>query len=49
MTELSSGTMVISKNPLYAGLGIGHVQQVRGSQAKVEFRPTISSPNPSKR
>jgi len=46
MKEIALGSMVISTNPLYVAMGIGHVQQVRGLQAKVEFRPTIFSDRP---
>lgn len=38
--------MVVSTNPLHAGNGVGVVQQVRGEQAKVEFRPTVFSKPP---
>lgn len=37
---------VVSKNPLYSHLGLGIVQEVRGTQAKVEFRPTVFSKPP---
>lgn len=46
MNGLSPGSVVISTNPLFRGLGTGYVQDVRGSQAKVEFRPTVFSTPP---
>ncbi|GAI79019.1 unnamed protein product, partial [marine sediment metagenome] len=40
------GAMVVSTNPLYAGQGIGFIEQLRETQAKVEFRATVFSPPP---
>jgi len=47
MTEVvNPGDSVLSTNPLHAENGIGVVQQIRGAQAKVEFRPTVFSNPP---
>ncbi|MFB6225287.1 MAG: hypothetical protein ABEI13_02415, partial [Candidatus Paceibacteria bacterium] len=43
---LEPGTTVFSNNQLYRELGTGVVLDVRGEQAKVEFRPTIFSDPP---
>ena len=43
---IDKGSWVVSTNPLHAENGVGIVQQVRGQQAKVEFRPTIFSKPP---
>jgi len=46
MNELNPGSWVLSTNPLHADNGVGVVQQIRGEQAKVEFRPTVFSRAP---
>ena len=46
MSNIQNGNWVVSTNPLHAGNGVGIVQQVRGEQAKVEFRPTVFSKPP---
>jgi len=46
MSSIEPGMWVVSSNPLHVGNGIGVVQQVRGEQAKVEFRPTVFSQPP---
>jgi superfamily II DNA or RNA helicase len=46
MNGIDPGAWVVSSNPLHSGNGIGVVQQVRGEQAKVEFRPTVFSRPP---
>ena len=46
MSSIQEGNWVVSTNPLHAGNGVGIVQQVRGEQAKVEFRPTVFSKPP---
>lgn len=46
MNYLKPGTIVTSENPIYTRHGIGTIQQVRGDQAKVEFRPTVFSTPP---
>lgn len=46
MTEVIPGTRVVATNPRHVNLGIGVVHQVRGAQAKVEFRPTVFSQPP---
>jgi len=46
MNAINPGTWLVSTNPLHAGSGIGVVQQIRGDQAKVEFRPTVFSRPP---
>jgi len=43
---VQKGDIVLSTNPLYRDLGAGVVLDVRGSQAKIEFRPTIFSDPP---
>jgi len=43
---VEKGATVLSRNQLYRDLGTGVVLDVRGSQAKVEFRPTIFSDPP---
>ncbi len=49
MTNIQNGDWVISSNPLHGDNGVGIVQQIRGDQAKVEFRPTVFSRPPSDR
>jgi len=46
MSMIQNGDWVVCTNPLHAGNGVGTVQQVRGEQAKVEFRPTVFSSPP---
>lgn len=46
MTEIRPEIAVVATNPRHASLGTGIVQQVRGTQAKVEFRPTVFSQPP---
>ena len=43
---MKSGDAVVATNPLFRGLGVGYVQEVRGPRAKVEFRPTVFSTPP---
>jgi len=43
---LKADDAVVSMSPLFRDLGVGHVQEVRGSRAKVEFRPTVFSAPP---
>ena len=46
MSNIHDGNWVVSTNPLHADNGVGVVQQIRGEQAKVEFRPTVFSQPP---
>ena len=46
MSNIQDGNWVVSTNSLHADNGVGIVQQVRGEQAKVEFRPTVFSKPP---
>lgn len=46
MSNIEIGNWVISTNAVHADNGVGVVQQVRGDQAKVEFRPTVFSKPP---
>ncbi|MBU4272369.1 MAG: DEAD/DEAH box helicase family protein [Planctomycetes bacterium] len=46
MSTIQDGNWVVSTNALHADNGVGVVQQVRGEQAKVEFRPTVFSKPP---
>ena len=41
MRKLEPGVMVVSTSAAYADHGIGVIQQVRGPQAKIEFRPPV--------
>ncbi|MDP8206171.1 MAG: DEAD/DEAH box helicase [Candidatus Electryonea clarkiae] len=43
---VDTSSLVVSINSLHADNGVGVVQQVRGEQAKVEFRPTVFSKPP---
>lgn len=42
----AEGDSVRSTNELYKGYGIGLIQKVRGTQAKVEFNPSVFMPPP---
>ena len=42
----AEGDLVRSTNELYKGYGIGRIQKVRGTQAKVEFNPSVFMPPP---
>ena len=46
MRNIQNANWVVSTNALHADNGVGIVQQVRGDQAKVEFRPTVFSKPP---
>ena len=46
MSVLVPGITVVSNNPLFKDLGVGYVQEIRGSRAKVEFRLTLFSTPP---
>ncbi len=40
MSNIQNGNWVASMNPLHADYGVSEVQQIRGEQRKVEFRPS---------
>ena len=42
----ADGDLVLSRNPIYRGYGVGKVVKVKGDQAKVEFSPTVFSAPP---
>ena len=46
MDNIVPGVWVISTNPLHAENGIGIIQEIRGEQVKVEFRPSMFSSPP---
>ncbi len=46
MNSIRPNAWVASSNPLYKDSGTGVVQQIRGNQIKIEFRPTIFSAPP---
>jgi len=46
MPAVLVGKAVVSSSPLFMSLGTGHVLEVRGDRAKVEFRPSVFSKPP---